>query len=280
MIYVVSEVENYNNTTSYVLFETTTESFFSGSKAFLQRINSKIHIENIEITEDNITIKQWYNKIHHRRLSEDSGSNYILLCQVDNSKFKLVTHDERVIIMGTEKLTNYTEQNQIANCKIINNQLTSIGTYRITKDIEFEKHIAEKYARYVALTSLLGKPMTFEYVIENKDVKLKIYTGTNKDVIIPKFITSIMRHAFTGFKLQTLTLDNGLKYIGYEAFEGCNISEVTIPETVEFISAGAFYGNKKLIATVSEISSKGNKYTNNLKLLNKDTIIVRYTHNN
>ena len=67
--------------------------------------------------------------------------------------------------------------------------------------------------------------MSFDYMIEGTNVKLKRYTGTTKYVIIPKFITSIMARAFDNCKIETLTLEEGLGAIGAYSFGDCSIKQ-------------------------------------------------------
>ena len=173
----------------------------------------------------------------------------------------------KVIQVDGEELEQFAKQHKIANCEIVDGTCKSIDVLSIKIDKQFNKHIAEKYERHTILTALLGRPMTFKYSIEGNEVKLKEYTGESKDIIIPKFITSIMAFAFVGHKIETINLERGLKYIGNAAFEDCRIKEITIPDTVEFIGQAAFFGNKRLV------NSKG-EYTNKVKILNRDALIV------
>ena len=54
-------------------------------------------------------------------------------------------------------------------------------------------------------------------------------------------ITSVGRYSFVGCaKLARVTLPNGLKSIGYGAFEGCAIDRVSLPEGFQSLGERAF----------------------------------------
>ena len=170
--------------------------------------------------------------------------------------------------MDGRKLSNYIKQKAIANCSIENEKLISFGTYNITKDIDFEAQIKDKYDRYVAKSTMLGKKMSFDYIIEGRMVKLVKYTGITKDVIIPKFVTTIMTSAFQKCGIETLIMDNGIKHIGDTAFQGCNLSEIVIPQTVEFMGSNVFYKNSKLL------TQDGDYRDDRITIVNKNATII------
>ena len=194
----------------------------------------------------------------------------MLLCKVDTDKFKLVSSFGHIVYVNEDILKDHIKSNRIANCNIENGQYKVVDNYDVARDQEFEKEIVKKYERYSAISTALGREMDFEYSIEGNEVRLIKYTGTSKQVIIPKFITAVMPRAFRGCGIEELTLENGLKAIGSFAFEKCKISQVEIPKSVEFIGYGAFYENRKLVS--------GNfNYKSTIKILNeKATIIDNY----
>ena len=279
MIYVVSIRKYFDGNRSYILFETGTESFFKGDKEFLRDliVRYRMNLRNTNLIDYEETDTLWYNKINCTDADGISTeSEYVLMCTINNNTFKLISKDKEVIYVDREKLTKYTEANKIANCQIKNDKYKSIGTYTVNRDMQFENLIAEKYKAYEAKSTLLGRKMSFEYIIEGRQVKLKEYTGTTKDVIVPKFITSIMDRAFIYSKIETVILEEGLKSIGNCAFEGCNLSEVVIPKTVQFLGKGAFFRNKKLIA------DSGGYWEDKVKVLSKKTTMLdkwNYTFN-
>ena len=286
MLYIVSIYEKTDGGMSYVLFETNSESSFRGDDAFLRKLitDYKMPIANVNLTNDQIEIKTWYNDIRYEGLVSKtvggviesvkfSGAEYTLLCKVDRDSYKLISSKEIVHYLSRQQLNELIKDNNITNCTIKNGKYKSIGTYSINKNPKFEEEIAKKYDRHVALTTLLGKPMTFEYAVEEQRVKLTKYTGASKDVIIPNFIASIMNYAFDGCGLEAVTLNNGLEYIGSKTFNGCAISELWIPETVKLICPNAFLGNKKLV------ESDGT-YRDTIKMTNKNTVIINRPDNN
>ena len=77
-----------------------------------------------------------------------------------------------------------------------------------------------------------------------------------------------MERAFLKCLIETITLENGLRHIGSYAFEGCNLKEIVIPKTVEFVGMGAFFKNKDLITNV------GRFVEGKIKILNKETVVI------
>ena len=270
MPYVVGVRKYKDMGTWYMVFESKTESCYSIERENLTNlvVNKGLHIENIASSDGEIVIKQWFNEIQSKPLGDTSGVGFMLLSKVSENKYKLVDHHGEINYADKDIIHNYyCKEKKIVNCEIRDGKLISIGTYTILENKQLEKEIARKYELFEAKTRLLGYNMSFDYEIEDDEVKLIEYTGTSKEVIIPKFITIIMKKAFLNCNIETLTLDRGLTHIGSHTFEGCNISEVIIPDTVEIICAQAFHGNKRLVGA-------DGLYTNNIKILNKKTIVM------
>ena len=270
MLYVVGVLEYSDGDRVFTLFETNTESFFGGRIGLLKRLidKNKLDIINVKVDGNGTSIKKWYGTLHKLKDGLEMGTDYILMCQIDDDTFKLVSYDEKVIYVNTKELNRHIIQNKVANCILRDGSHKTMDTYWIDKNPQFEQSIAEQYKRYANMTALLGRKMSFDYILEGTEVKLKRYTGATKDVIVPKFITSIMQKAFAGTEIETLELEDGLKYIGYSAFESCNLSKVIIPQTVEFIGTAAFFKNKRLM------TYNGGYIKNRLILLNAETQIV------
>ena len=269
MVYIVSIMkEQYG--TDYRLFETNTETFFNCNGAELKKlmVETNINIKNASIISGEIVENTWCSKINRGGDLKFTSSDYILICKIDKNKFKLINNEKDIIYVDTKQLYRHAKHSRIYNCSIEAEIINAIDTYSINKDTHFEENIAKKYENYTAKTALLGRKMSFDYIIEGQEVKLRKYTGATKNVIVPSFITSIMENAFYLCKIDILTLDEGLKYIGGYAFNGCKLAEVTIPKTVEFIGRGAFYGNKRLV----EI---GGEYTDKIKLLTENVVTIK-----
>ena len=270
MVYIISIKELSDSSKQYTFFETHTESTFTAGPSNVSRLlqRYKFDFKNVSLLGNEIIIKQWYNPIDHQRKNKHTGASYIILCQTDKNTFKIVTYEGKVKYLSSKQLIEETRRNVMANCKIQDGKLESLETYKVTRDIQFEQEIEEKYKIYEAKTALLGCRMSFYYIIEGREVKLEKYSGTAKDVIIPNFVTTIMHSAFSNCELETLTLNNGLEYIGSKAFSNCNISEVIIPKTVKFMGYDVFFQNKNLILGDSIYKS------DKVKILNNETITL------
>ena len=240
MIYAVFINEGFAGNDVYRLFETTTESHFEASTKMI--INSNLEVSNLNIVEDKVTVQPHWD-IYKSNTNKITGARHILLCKITENKYKLVNHKGDVIHCDSDSLNQIRQRNAIANYKPKSQEF---GTYNITPDIKFVQDIAKKYQLYEAKSALLGRKMSFDYMIEGTTVKLKKYTSTTKDVIIPKFVTSIMVKAFDNCKIETLTLEEGLGAIGAYSFRDCTIAEVVLPKTVNFVFQGAFHRSTKI----------------------------------
>ena len=264
----------------YVLFESHTESFIDADAEVLKNLmlEQKVEIRNVRLIEGTILDGGWpnpthiQNTLHNRKWAEADDTEeyrYMLVCKSDEDKFKISSSKKIVSWISGDKLRKIVDKKKVMNCTVDSTgTYKSIDAYTIIRDTQLDKLIAEKYNRHIALTSLMGHNMTFEYIIEGAEVRLTKYTGKAKDVIIPKFITSIIQEAFYNEALNKLTLENGLKYIGKKAFFGCNIAEIVIPETVELLFQDTFYGNKQLVTAAGQ-------FTKELKILNKNATIIK-----
>ena len=274
MIYIVGIRELSGKGRIYKLFETNTESFFNGNSCDTLDLikNHGLNIINAKVSNNEILIKDWFNSIHCERTGLHTGSDLILICKNDNNEYKLTCYDERIVSLHGSELKYYADGKKIANCLIANEKLKSVDTYTINNNTEFKAAIAEKYEKYVAKSALLGRKMSFNYIIEGEKVKLTRYTGETKNVIMPNFVTTIMSRAFYFRKLETITLNIGLKYIGHQAFGQCKLSEVIIPETVKFMGLDIFSKNDRLL-------KDGAYRKDRIKILSKNTTVLDLREN-
>lgn len=92
-----------------------------------------------------------------------------------------------------------------------------------------------------------------------------------KAVVIPDTVTEIEDNAFIQCtNLKNVTLSKNLKKIGKYAFFGCPITKMTIPDSVEEIGGGAFYGTE--VFEVGDTSAgKYRTDVNNTVLIEKNT---------
>ena len=241
MIYIIG-IKQIEDGRRYLCFDADTESPFELDTDEL----TNYKIINMKFINNEWILDQYFNEIHHSTKRTSYGSDYILLCKLAENIYKIVDYTGKVEYILDKQLLHHVRNGSIANCKIEDEKIISIGTYKVTENAAFIQHIKEKYELYIAKTSLLGYNMSFDYIIEGDQVKLVSYTGTSKRMIIPKFITTVIDKAFWKSGIETLTFDIGIKHIGRFAFAGCNISEVIIPDTVEIMGKSAFFDNKKL----------------------------------
>ena len=105
-----------------------------------------------------------------------------------------------------------------------------------------------------------------------KDNVLTKYIGQGGDVIVPDGITRIRNNAFLNCdKVTSITLPNGIEFIGTKAFAGCNgladkdgfvivknvlysycgkTADVNVPNGVDCIDTGAFAGKSIVSVTI------------------------------
>ena len=274
MVYIIGIVGNFDDTLSYVLFETHTESYFRCNEKFLVKLieEQKIEMRNASLLEGSIKIKNWGNQLHYDGVRDKEGATYMALCKIHENKFKLVSYTETIVHVTLKGLQDYIEDHKIHNSTLVNGKFEILNTYNINYDEKFEKDIAEKYKKHVALTALLGRKTAFDYYIEGTEIKLIKYISQNKNVIIPNFVNSILAGAFLGCDVESVTIGTGVRYIGANAFDKCNISEVVIPENVEFIGPGAFNRNKRLV-------TDGGYHKETIKVLGESTVIIQRYNN-
>ena len=270
MIYIVG-ITDRSDGRIYNLFESNTDSFFRADRDDLQGYidNRRMHIQEIDLYSNGQRANNfWLNPLHYTDNYEETGSDYMLICKMPDNTYKLASYDNKVIYLDIEQLRSFSSNNKIVNCSLVNGKIKSIKANKITNDIQFEKAIAEKYKIYEAKSTLLGCKMSFDYAIEGKQVKLIKYTGTTKNMIVPKFVTTIMTKAFLKCEIETITLEKGLRYIGNYAFDECKLSEVIIPQTVVFIGWRVFNQNKHLL------TNRGAYREDRIKILGKNTTII------
>lgn len=66
------------------------------------------------------------------------------------------------------------------------------------------------------------------------------YNGNSKNPVIPYGVKKIASDAFSGAKIETVSIPETVKEICDNAFIGSRLREVTVPESVEHIGEGAF----------------------------------------
>ena len=271
MMYLIATEENAHGYESYLFFDSITDSFFSGNRTVLIRLVRKHEMEPKSLTVDENNI--WFNQTYHKKIAGVTGASHVLVCRLTNGKFKLAGYNKKIVCLNDRGFKHCVTNNKIANCQVQDGKCKLRGHFRVTGDLEFEQEIATKYEKFIAKSAMMGRKLSFEYDIENKIVKLKNYTGTDKNVIVPKFVTAIMEKAFIKCEIETVTLEQGLRHIGSYAFSGCKLKEIIIPKSVAFIGAGAFVKNKDMLTKM------GSFVDGRIILLNKETTVIDYYDN-
>ena len=236
--------------TYYRVYDTCSGSIMLlGPESMKQLIlNNMAQVINAKIEKNKLMIKDWQTGVYTNEsefegncfVNKKEGASHVLLAAGD-TWYKVANSDGIAHNMGSEAFKKFVELG-----KIINPDIEKVHT--IHKDVEFEVRIKQKYNNFIAKTILLGfRDITFDYKVENKEVRLSSYTGNSKEVILPPFITAIMAGAFRAKGIKAVKFSDGLKIIGYESFfaqDGNNgLERVEIPKTVELVGNNAFRGN-------------------------------------
>ena len=267
MLYLLNVETTNTDRLNYYTFETHTESpIIADYECMMKLINEcKMAPKNMYVNSKGIQFNEWPHDVSD---SYYKNHVFILLAKLSERRFKCIRGiDREVFYMDDKQLKGHLDYNHVLNCSCENGVYKSIDTYNIVIDPEFEKSIAKKYETFIAKSIMLGLDMSFEYIIENEEVKIICYTGKSRRVIVPNFITTITKDAFKTTNLQEVRLSEGLRYIGVGAFKNNNIDRIVIPKTVEFVAYDAFGRNPKLLG------SDGG-YNDAVKKLGSKTVIL------
>ena len=266
----------------YRVIDTLSESYMLILPTQLESIiaTSNIQVANAIIHNSKIQVNDWVKKVIEGPTSinkEDSEKCSVILLAKEGNKYKVADYTGEIGKISFKQLEERIHGRKVANCSIEdikNGQIKGIDTYEIIEDKKFETETESKYEAFIAKLGLLGYgDMSFEYEIENHQVKLKKYIGSSTNIILPSFITAIMEKAFEDVDMDTINLNEGLEVIGRLAF-GCRrrleeLNRVIIPSTVQLIGNEAFYNHSKLYSTDIRLNMS------RVELRNSNTIIVR-----
>ena len=295
MLYVISVLRNKRDEiVMYKVFDTLSHSLMELDKNILINIisNTEIQVVNASIQNNEVILHDWINGISSEKYDyndyyklKQSGSKFVILSREKDiyigAEYRTVDYTGKLTYRRINDLTNILESSLVANCrsKDVNGKLklSLEDAYIIKNDRKFKKLIDSKYDIFIAKTLMLGhKDMTFNYEIENDEVRITKYTGTDTEVILPSFITTIEKESFAFKDIKKLDLNEGLKVIGNEAFiavgEDNLLDQVEIPSTVELIGVGAFHGNIKLFKKDNTLNTEKFKLRNN-----KTMVLGQYT---
>ena len=271
MIYVITLLRDEPTEDSqikrYRLAETLSESIMVVTADELKDIllNSKMQVINAKMQNYEIQLKDWVNKL--------GGKCQYTLMSKNGDIYKVASHHGYISKISSTQIKKCLDAKEIANCTIVNKKIRWEDTYEIAADEEFKQSITSKYEIFMAKASMIGYGnISFDYEIENQQVKLTRYTGKSRDIILPNFITAITTNAFKETAIKTLNLNEGLRIIGSKAFSSTyssnGLESVEIPSTVELIGPHAFLNNSTML------KANGHLNMHKIKLLNDKTIIL------
>ena len=112
--------------------------------------------------------------------------------------------------------------------------------------VAYEKRI-EELERELSQETGKTEESDFQYVIENGAAVITGYVGLGREVMIPATleqvpVVGISDRAFENQKtITSVTLPNGIRYVGWFAFSGCvKLQSVYLPSSLSVIEYGAF----------------------------------------
>ena len=276
MLYIAGLVTTKNKDFTireYKLVDTLSELYtiLTPDKLRYILLHCKMKVANAELQNNNIIIPNWVNKTASRTYNKDM-CEFTLLAK-DEDRYKIATCYGTISWISLDEIQTLIKEKDIANYEIIDNEEKWHDTYEIIRNKQFEETIAEKYKIFRGKALIMGYgDISFEYGIENQQVKLTRYTGSSRNVILPSFITSIRINAFRETTLNTLNLNEGLQAIGTRAFAPQNwsrgLESVEIPSTVQIIGKEAFNNNKDMY------KNNGSLNMDKLKLRNSKTLLL------
>ena len=275
MLYIINIIKSEAGKKIYYyrVFDTCSDYSMLIKTDMLRRIilENNLSVVNAYIKDNKIIIKSWSNGTAimvltskgAEKYSDNTGPKYVALAK-ENNTYKIVDFMGNINKINKNQLMDLVKLKEMANLDTLKNETEDV--YEIIKDEEFSNLIESKYKIFTAKIMMLTyKSDTFDYEIENTEVRLKNYTGTTKNVIIPSFVTSIMDGTFTNIGLEMIEVHEGLKVIGSSALATAGLKtldRIEIPETIRLIGYHAFWGNDKLIKPNHTLNTDRFKITN------------------
>ena len=142
-------------------------------------------------------------------------------------------------------------------------EVLAVKTELFMAKAEYDARLAELEAQKEA--SPVG--ILFTYAVSESGVTITAYTGNDVNVAIPaaidgKPVVAIGDKAFLNNKtVQSITLPEGVKSIGWFAFSGCiSLGAICLPSSVEAIAYGAFENCPTSLTVFSPNGSYAERY--------------------
>lgn len=131
----------------------------------------------------------------------------------------------------------------------------------LEEPVPAEGSVEDAEPEEVALSETDG---LYRYTVVDGTAHITSYSGIATDLIVPETlgdypVTCIAKHAFWYKTFNSITLPSTLRIIEAEAFDQCNVTQITISEGLESIGNKAFYNMKSLekIVIPSTVTSIG-----------------------
>ena len=185
MIYITEIIGQLVNrktmVTGYRALDTLSESIILLTPIQLRSIfsSSNIQVANADLRNKEIKVTDWVTEIATGRLEDGNRKCPLILLAKKEHTYKITNYKGEMSEVSFEILRKHINENRVANCRHVDKEdelkTRRTNAYKIITDETFNKEIDSKYETFIAKTKLLGyKSMSFDYEIENKQVKLGV----------------------------------------------------------------------------------------------------------
>lgn len=249
----ISIQQDYTFNEVYTVLDNNTNSIIRLSSERLLEISKKLNkkIANADIKNDLIKLHSWVKPTINSRKSL-SLFDFAVIAKVDNNKYKVVDKDNKITYTNCNGIFELMLVSQTCNCRIVNNRgkqaIKFTDTINSTPKEEFKEQIDSLYRAHKAKLKLLSsEDIDFEYIIEGNRVIMTKYTGKEKEITVPDFVTHIASNCFypdRRLRMETVMIGNGVKGIGINAFPYGKIKSHKDNDTLEYYILSGYNSTK------------------------------------
>ena len=139
---------------------------------------------------------------------------------------------------GVTSIGDYAFQNNSLKSLTIPGSVTAIGSGAFYQCAELTRiDVSENNSVFSSVDGILYD--------KNKTEIIYVPNAIQGTITIPGSVTSIDNAFYNRYGLTSVTIENGVTRIEYEAFKNCTgLTSIAIPDSVTSIGSGAFYGCK------------------------------------